>query len=68
MTENEPATPAEQLAAGMAAMADAMVTIIEAVAGHRAQLEAAGFSPTAAEAGAIAYHAALMQVMARGQQ
>jgi hypothetical protein len=51
-----PQTPAES----MMAVQEAMVPIIAAVAGHRAQLEAAGFSPTAAEHMAVDFHRSLL--------
>ena len=41
-------------------VAEAYAPMVEAVAGHRAQLEAAGFSPTAAEMMAIDFHRSLM--------
>lgn len=42
------------------ALSDAYAPLIEAVAGHRAKLEAAGFSPTAAEMMSIDFHRSLM--------
>lgn len=42
------------------AAADAMSQLIETVVGYRAQCEAAGFSPTAAEMMAMEFHNALI--------
>lgn len=39
---------------------DSMVAVLEAVTGYRAQCEAKGFSPTAAEAMAMDLHRSLM--------
>jgi hypothetical protein len=49
-------TPVEAMLAVQAAMGP----IIEAVQGHRAQLEAAGFSPTAAELMAVDFYRSLL--------
>lgn len=51
-----PQSPVE----AMLALADAMDQIIATVAGYRAKLEAAGFSPTASEAMTTDYHQALI--------
>lgn len=42
------------------ALGEVLSLIVESVAGYRAKLEAAGFSPTAAERGAIDYHRELL--------
>jgi hypothetical protein len=47
-------------------MQEALQAVVSAVAGHKAAMEAAGFSPTGAEQAAISYHAALMAHLARG--
>lgn len=59
---------AAQLAETLAQLHAQLTPLIEAVAGHRAALETAGFSPTAAEAMAVAFHAALMQHIANARQ
>lgn len=58
--------PAEQpLAFHLAAANEQLQAVIEAVAGHRASLEAAGFSPTMAEQMAAQYYATLISHFAR---
>ena len=47
-------------------VADMMEGVIAATAGYRAQLETAGFSPTAAEAMAMSYHEALLSAAFSG--
>ena len=48
-------------------LAEAFAPVIEATAGHRAQLEAAGFSPTAAELMSIDFHRSLMTGITNSQ-
>lgn len=55
-------TPAD-FAAALAQVSDAMTAVVEAATGHRAKLETAGFSPTAAEHGAVSYHDALLRII-----
>lgn len=45
-----------EIAEGFLAMAENMAQVVEFIVGYRAQLEAAGFSPTAAEMGAMEMH------------
>ena len=44
------------------AIQETMATIAAACAGYRAQLEAAGFSPTASEVMAMKYHEILLNI------
>lgn len=50
------------IAVSLANMADTLQTLIEASAGYREKLEAAGYSPTVAEQLAAQYHSALMSI------
>lgn len=52
--------PANTMAEALVALSAAFEPVIEATAGHRAKLEAAGFSPTAAEAMAEQFYRVLL--------
>jgi hypothetical protein len=60
--EQDPLGDSVAAAAMMAAigLVDAFLVYIEATAAYKAKLEAAGFSPTAAETMALDFHRALM--------
>lgn len=68
---NRPATPptpspgevAAQLATAMAAIADGLAPLLEAVEGYRARLEAAGWGEGLARRMAADYHAALLRMV-----
>ena len=53
-------TPINPMAEALLAFSETMSCITDAVTGYRAQLEAAGFSPTASEVMATKYHDVLM--------
>lgn len=52
----------ESAAEAWLGLQDKMMPIIDATAGHRAQLEAQGFSPTVAEMMAVDFHRHLLMV------
>lgn len=57
-----------QAAVAMAAVNDAIAPIIEGAAGYRARALAAGFSETAAETMAVAYHHEVIRMAFRQNQ
>lgn len=62
------AAATHQLAEGIATMREMLAPIDEATAGYRKQLEAAGWSPTAAETMALQFHALLMAQLITGSR
>lgn len=56
----DPGELAHQLAEGIAKIREALAPIDEATLGYKRQLEEQGWSPTAAEKMALAFHAMLL--------
>jgi hypothetical protein len=65
MTPEQLSDSTNRLASGIAQVREYLAPIDEAALGYRRQLEQAGWSPTAAEKMALAFHAMLLSFMGR---
>lgn len=65
MSEPQP-TQSELVSRALLELGESVAQVQEAVVGYRAQCEARGFSPTAAEAMALEYHSELMRLLFAG--